>query len=308
MKIGIASAISGIATKKNLAGYGGIERIAADLSSAFQNLGHETVVAGFNGTDAGDVNIQCRNEEELYITQFETDVLFDFSHFKYGQHDNKYSIPMFTDKIGDNPIFPSYAVRYAVGGSGDVIHPGINIPARIDIPKTIDFCFVGRLSRIKGLDLITYLIENTGLKIKINGYLDKFDEEYGQKFVDMAKSMGCIVQCNVPHKELLHTFAESKYFICNPTWHVMFGANAVESFGLTTVEAMSQNTTVLTGNRMSGVREIMGDTGYVMDSLTDWCEFVKNPLPTKDSSERLAYFSAERYANDLYGLVGRKRK
>ena len=55
MKIGIASAVSGIATKKTLSGYGGIERIVADLSSAFQNLGHETVVAGFTGTDAGDV-------------------------------------------------------------------------------------------------------------------------------------------------------------------------------------------------------------------------------------------------------------
>ena len=310
MKIGLASAIAGIPTKKVITGYGGIERVVSDLAQAFNKAGHETVVAGYLGTDVGDVNIELKDEYALSSTTIDCDVLFDFSHMKYARGKKKYSIPMFTDSIGTNPLFPSRAVKYAFGISewAPVIPMGIKIPQIIKTYKDKGFCYVGRLSRIKGLDLIAYLIEEAELQIEIAGYLDKFDEAYATNFIDMARSYGIPVKTNVSSHDIYKLLAESCYFIFDPTWQILFGARAVESFGLTAVEALSQNTTILTGNKPSGVREIIGNTGYIMDGLSDWINFIRDPLPIKNAISRVDYYSSDRYAEDLLDVATRDNR
>lgn len=298
MKIGLASAIAGIPTKKRIDGYGGIERVVSGLSKAFQKMGHETIVAGYKGTDCGDINIELDNEHELLNTPIECDVLLDFSHFKNGNAKKKYSIPMYSDKLGVNPIFPSYAVKHAFKSEGKVIPMGIEIPPLRKVKKTIDFCFVGRISQIKGLNLIEYLIKHADLKIEIAGYVDKFDGVYAHDFIDMAKEHGCNVKTDVPYDTIIDTLAKSKYFLFSPSWHVIFGPNAVESFGLVAIEALSQNTTVVTSLHRSGVLDIISPFGYVVDSLNEWVDFVKNPRkPIKDLQTY-----AQKYSSDAYAM------
>lgn len=305
MKIGIASAIAGIPTKKNLTAYGGIERVVSGLSKAFQDKGHETIVAGYTGTDCGDVNIELNAENDLAANSIDCDILFDFSHYKLGIAKTKYSIPMYSDQIGSNPIFPSYAVKNSFKyQDGDVAYMGIQLPQLRKVSKTNDYCYVGRISRIKGLDLLEYLIQNEDLKISIAGYVDGFDKDYALRFIDMAKSYGCEVKTDVEYETIIDTLAKSKYFIFSPSWHVLFGNGAVESFGLAAVEALSQNTTVLTSNISSGVIEIIRNNGYILDGITDWAKFLKSPKPPiPDLYKYAENFSSDAYADRLSRIV-----
>ncbi len=301
MKIGIASAIAGIPTKKNLTAYGGIERVVSGLSKAFQDRGHETIVAGYKGTDAGDINIELNDERELFNNPIDCDILFDFSHNKFGVAKNKYSIPMYSDQIGTNPIFPSYAVKNAFKyPDGVVAYMGIQLPQLRNVKKTNKYCFVGRISRIKGIDLIEYLIQHTDLKISIAGHIDAFDKDYALRFIDMARSYGCEVNTDVQYDTIIDTLAKSKYFIFSPSWHILFGNGAVESFGLAAVEALSQNTTVLTSNISSGVIEIIRNHGYVLDGLNKWINFIRYPRPPiRDLSKYAQNFTSDAYADRL---------
>lgn len=310
MKIGLISPASGIPTTYPFNGYGGIERIVADLAHAFRDMGHYVLLVGYNGSDAGTDNFGIADEiatELMY--PMDVDVVLDFSHSKR-YSGPKYSIPFWSDEIGDNPIFPTYAVQWAVNGRGDVIYPGIDL-SRYHMNPGHDadhYVYVGRITPYKGIEMINYLIANKGYNIKLYGHVGKFgDDKYADREDAYLKSIGHEgIHKNPSEAEKIDALSNSKGLVFAPNWSYLNYniPNPVESFGITAVEALACGVPVFTNNRISGVREIISENRYggVFD-INEWHQmgaFYRDP---ESLYARAQFFSAKSYANRLLEYI-----
>ncbi len=314
MKILLISPVAGLPTTYPFKGYGGIERIVADLAHSYRSSNH-VIVIGSKGTNAGDENIELDNENSLAtIDRVDSDITFDFSHLKMYPY-QKYSIPFWSDAIGENPIFPSKAVMYGFNKKGTVVYPGISLKPHTDCEDDY-YIYLGRIAPYKGIDLILYLMAHLHIKVKFYGHTGRYADQNYVKYVSKKlKEMNAEpIHSDVSEDEKATALSQSKGLIFPPDWSLLHLPipRPTESLGLTAIEALSCGVPVFTNDLISGVREIIEENKYGLTlSLNEWEKMLYYNVDDDmkmDLVYRSTYFSADNYAERLMKVSNNGRK
>lgn len=310
MRIGLISPMSGVPTKYPFEGYGGIERIVADLSHAFRDMGHYVYLMGYNGSDAGTDNQGFGTEQAIeFLQPVDLDVMFDFSHLKR-YRGPKYSIPFWSDAMGDNPIFPTYAVRWSFNADDDVVYPGVDISKYqlSDADNADHYVYVGRIAPYKGIDTILYLMKHLHIDVRFYGHTGRYaDASYVRYVSDRLRQMKAEpIHSDISEQEKADALSHSRGLIFPPDWSLLGYSTPrpVESFGIVAVEALASGVPVFTNNLISGVREIIAENAYGLTlDMGQWHDMMGYESDGESQRERAKFFSAKRYATRLLDYV-----
>jgi len=305
--ITLISALGSVPTVYPFEGYGGIERIVADTCHALVESGEGVrLVAGPGSHVHGCEIIQHPSEWMGMLNRFDGSVI-DFSHNKIYNY-AKYSVPFWTDRIGANPIFPTKAVMYAFGAAeGNVIYPGVDLGRyHIAEEKEDYYLFFGRIAPYKGTETLLQIVRELGIRVIVAGHDGAFTPPgYAETFRDKCRSLGIEYLGQVNEDRKRDLLAGAKGLIFPADWRFVYNdQRAVESFGITAVEAIASGTPVFTNTRPSGIREIIsGGFGGAYD-VGQWGAMLKYQGPSPDKwKARRDYFTAERYAKELIAEI-----
>lgn len=308
MKILLISPAAGIPTVYPFKGYGGIERIVADLANELRKHNH-VVVAGTLGTTAGDENISVPHENAFAnMDPIDSDITLDFSHLKLYPY-GKFSIPFWSDAVGSYPIFPTKAVLYGAGQyTGEVIYPGIDTRnSHTNTPEDY-YIYLGRIAPYKGIDLILYLMKHLHIKVKFYGHTGRYaDHDYVKYVSNELNKMGAEpIHSDVGEDEKMDALSRSRGLIFPPDWSLLHMPipRPVESLGLTAIEALSCGVPVFTNDLISGVREIIAENRYGLTlALGQWRKIldydVDDEMVKQSFVNRSKYFSSAMYAKRI---------
>lgn len=309
--ITLISAIGGIPTIYPFNGYGGIERIVGDLAHALVERGQQVRIVGGMGSHVdGCEIIEHRSEQDALYDEYEGDVI-DFSHGKIYNHD-KHSVPFFTDAGGTRPIYPSVAVMRAFNApAGKFIYPGIDLSEYNYVEEKEDFyVYIGRIAPYKGTEILPYLARQHGLRIVVAGHDgDYVPYGYPQAFRDRCRDAGIEYLGQVSEKKKRDLLERAKGLIFAPNWKLVYNVPvAVESFGITAVEAVASGTPVFTNNMLSGIREIITGGFGAAYTMQQWGDMADYERPPRSSwIMRAQYFTSQRYAGDLLDYLADER-
>lgn len=318
MKITLISALSGVPTIYPFEGYGGIERIVADLANELHKRGYDVELIAYKGSKIPDVKTRyLNNEYDAKEIPLRDGVVIDFSHLKMYKHP-KYSVPFLTDAMGTNPIFPTYFVRdmflqanpsLAMGGK--VIYPGTDLQSFLTAVPTVQqdyFTFMSRIAPYKGVHEVISIANTLNVKLKIAGHIGEFSngDKYANKILEMSREYPNIELIgNITEEQKTYLLVNSKGLIAYPMWNLL-GQNLGESFGIFAVEALACGIPVFLPNIPNGCNEIITKaTGLLFDPFAPESigRFESTPEICR---ERAKYFSIERYASDLLEYISKR--
>lgn len=310
MKITLISAVAGIPTIYPFEGYGGIERIVADLSHEFATRGYDVRLIAGNGSRINGVNvIEVNDESDIRgVNARDDDVVFDFSHSKSYPH-VKYSIPMYSDNVNGTPIYPTNAVRRTFGVPGRVIYPGIDISKYYSSDKRGYYIVLSRLAHYKGIDIAITIARRLNVKLIIAGHDGPFAVTGYAKFLkdklqeseyDNGK---IIIEENVTEERKRELLSHASGMIFLPDWRsVTLKSNAIESFGIVVVEALASGCPVITHSEGGQAEIIDENTGVIANEWEINADLIREKIFTPSEQaciERAKYFSIQRYADRL---------
>lgn len=305
--------MGGIPTVYPFNGYGGIERIVADTAHTLAGMGYEVTVVGQSGSKIPGCTILEHNSEFDELPFSFDGVVIDFSHRKVYNHD-KFSVPFWTDNMGKNPIFPSYAVMDAFGiVDGEVIYPGIDLTKYHYCGEKDDYyLYLGRIAPFKGTEVALNVAKMLGIRLVVAGHDGRYTamgDEYARSFRDRCADIGAeyVGEVSEDRKRLLLEHARGLIFA--PYWGLLGNVpHAIESFGIAAVEAIASGTPVFTSNRPGGIREIIqGEFGGAYGN-TQWKQMLAYERPERQKWEdRASFFSVENYVDRLLMHTGAEK-
>lgn len=301
--ITLISAAAGIQTSYPFEGYGGIERIVAQLAHTLSETTHGVRVVAMRGSHIPNVQmVEVGAEGDMANLDFNDGPVFDFSHMKYYLGD-KISIPFWSDNMGSNPLFPTKAVKWAFDMSwGDIIYPGIDLSQYHPEKKEDYYLFMSRIAPYKGTHEAIYIAKKLGINLKIAGHSGKYaDPTYAEWIKEQCTGkieyVGDIDE--VQKRDLL---AKARGLLFLPKWSALrFNIpRPIESFGIVAVEAMASGTPVFTDDTINGHTEIINKTGGgLIIGDNDWKRILDFKVDPDKLAKKAQYFSIERYAKEL---------
>jgi len=213
--------------------------------------------------------------------------------------------------------------QHLVKGSFTTIYPSVDINQfKIQEDRLNQICYIGRISREKGIDYIldsfVDLSKNNKCNLKIVGGIsqDKGSISYAEKITkrvgELKKELYPVeIKTNVPYSEIINTLASSK---------VLLSYNPEEHFGIVPVEAQAagcvpivadgggQQETVMhnvTGFRVSGPGELQK---YVKQVLSDDSLYQRMSEQGRLWAKRFSMEETEQRWNSLLTEIGEKRR
>lgn len=307
--ITLISAISGIPTSYPFVGYGGIERIVADLAHTLNKMGHGVTVVAYNGSCIPGVEIiECDTESDVMSLDLDGTVI-DFTHTKSYLGD-KYSVPFWSDREGADPIFPTNAVRWALGhDAGKVIYPGIDLSRYTVGDKQDYYLFMSRIAPYKGVHEAIYIARKLGIRLLVAGHTGKYGDPSYANWIKEQCGDGIEWVGDVSDEEKNELLSHASGLIFLPMWEALRlpTPRPIESFGIVAIEAIASGTPVITESRMNGHIEIIRKTnGGLVVSDANWNRIKGYHPDPKRLSKNAKFFSSERYATDLLKYIGVK--
>ncbi len=159
------------------------------------------------------------------------------------------------------------------------------------------FCYLGRITASKGIDLAVKLAKKMNLKLFLAGIVDKADQSFFENFVkpELSNTIQYLGNLGKEKRELLR---KAKGLI-----HLN---NAPEAFGLTFVEAMACGTPVITMN-IGSAPEIIENkkTGFLLNNLEEAETAVEkiDQIARKDCREKVERnFTLERMIDEYENI------
>ena len=309
-----------------LVGYGGIERIAQDLF-------HEIL---FN-TPPGEYSepiIFCRPKPDAgsLFTPYPKDpagldkgqdLTIDFTHEKAGRvcptftKKNYIAMCLLTDARSNvNDTYFSRAVAEGLGDpQGRVVYGGIDPRFyHYQDKKEPYLLFLGRVAKIKRVDIAILVAKRTRLKLVVAGHFGPYAAYPDPGYPDMIKAWakrepGVVTVVEDPTQDQKSELLEGAAALVMPSEWALIGTK--ESFGITAVEALMCGTPVICSGE-GGPGEIVGDSekwvGASCTTLDEYVDVVKSIMAMGEHSreqlaracrERGLYYTSERLLRDL---------
>jgi glycosyltransferase involved in cell wall biosynthesis len=279
--------------------YGGTERVAAYLTDALVDLGHEvTLFASGDSRTRATLragreralrldDAPCKSDIAAHLAMLH-DLLscadaFDVIHF----HTDLLHLPIFASRasrcvttlhgrldVADlAPAYRAWPAFPLVSISNDqrrplaranwvgTVYHGLPLAAEAGTPPPGNYlAFVGRVAPEKGLDRAIRIARRAGFPLKIAAKVDPVDARY---FNEVIEPM-----IDEPAVEFLGELGErEKLALLEGARALLFPIDWPEPFGLVMIEAMSRGTPVVAW-RCGSVPEVVdhGETGFVVDN------------------------------------------